>query len=355
MFKLWNKYLPRIKPFYAVKCNNDAVMMKILASLGCGFDVASKAEIDEVLTTPDLLIYANPCKPQSFITYAHRQNVVLMTFDNMEELDKIAIYHPNARLLLRLAISDPTALCQLNSKFGCHPEKEARELLVAAAFRDISVVGISFHVGSGCNNPEAYCHGIHHARLLFDFGAEFGLQMNILDIGGGYPGNDNLRVSFEKIVNVINPLIDEYFPLSSGVNIIAEPGRFFACKPFSLAANVIASTKVTTNRLSVEKDEEAYMYYINDGVYGSFNCIFFDHCTPRGFPLELNEPIFPCTVWGPTCDSLDIVEKYAIFRKLNVGEWIFYKDMGAYTCSAASNFNGFQKPDRYYFISEDDW
>lgn len=48
------------------------------------------------------------------------------------------------RLLLRLAISDPTALCQLNSKFGCHPEKEARELLVAAAFRDISVVGISY-------------------------------------------------------------------------------------------------------------------------------------------------------------------------------------------------------------------
>lgn len=54
-------------------------------------------------------------------------------------------------------------------------------------------------MGSGCNNPEAYCHGIHHARLLFDFGAEFGLQMNILDIGGGYPGNDNLRVSFEKV------------------------------------------------------------------------------------------------------------------------------------------------------------
>ena len=97
------------------------------------------------------------------------------------------------------------------------------------------------------------------------------------------------------------------------------------------------------------------MYYMNDGVYGSFNCKLFDHYSPVGGPLHSDGgavPHFPCTVWGPTCDGLDQVEEQTSMRKMDVGEWLYYPNMGAYTCVSASNFNGFEKPKLYYFVDE---
>jgi ornithine decarboxylase len=46
----WIEKMPRIKPFYAVKCNDDMVVLKVLATLGTGFDCATKQEIDKVKT-----------------------------------------------------------------------------------------------------------------------------------------------------------------------------------------------------------------------------------------------------------------------------------------------------------------
>lgn len=99
------------------------------------------------------------------------------------------------------------------------------------------------------------------------------------------------------------------------------------------------------------------MYYINDGVYGSFNCILFDHAHPIGSPLfdtDRNEK-FMSTIWGPTCDSLDLVEDKKLMPKMNVGEWLYYPDMGAYTLAAATTFNGFSKPVPMYVMSEEMW
>uniref|UniRef100_A0A183BIN2 Orn_DAP_Arg_deC domain-containing protein n=1 Tax=Globodera pallida TaxID=36090 RepID=A0A183BIN2_GLOPA len=107
--------------------------------------------------------------------------------------------------------------------------------------------------------------------------------------------------------------------------------------------------------------------YINDGVYGSFNCILFDHFQPRGHPLfETSHAVeysagaetkllFPTIIWGQTCDGLDQVEAQTEMRKMNVGEWLYYENMGAYTSVAASNFNGFSVPNSFYAISESAW
>ncbi|CAK5022491.1 unnamed protein product [Meloidogyne enterolobii] len=72
----WREMLPRIKPFYAVKCNNDPILLKLLADLGCGFDCASRGEIDQIitngLTNADNIIYANPCKTRKYIQHADK-------------------------------------------------------------------------------------------------------------------------------------------------------------------------------------------------------------------------------------------------------------------------------------------
>lgn len=99
-YNIWKTHLPRVEPFYAVKCNTDKMLLKLLDYLGTGFDCASKSEIQTILelgVSPDRIIYAHPCKATSFIKYACKMGVNTMTFDNEDELFKIKANHPNAR------------------------------------------------------------------------------------------------------------------------------------------------------------------------------------------------------------------------------------------------------------------
>ncbi|CAI5451932.1 unnamed protein product [Caenorhabditis angaria] len=360
-FQLWKQQLPMIEPFYAVKCNTDPVLVRILATLGCGFDCASREEIDIVMNTgvtADRLIYANPCKTRSFIAHAMQRDVRMMTFDNAEELVKVAKLHPNAEMILRIAVSDPTATCPLNLKFGCDPVLVAPQLLKKAYDEGVNVVGISFHVGSGCNDATAYKVALQHAKNLCEIGEGFGFKMDIIDMGGGFPGSEH-KNSFENIAQVIREAIDEFFP-DTEKRLIAEPGRFFAAAPFSLVANIIHATEVPASKITKnEKDggDSGYMYYINDGVYGSFNCILFDHVHPTGGPLfdQDSDQKFVSTIWGPTCDSLDLVEDKKMMCKLQVGDWMYYPDMGAYTIAASTTFNGFARPSMIYVMTENVW
>lgn len=262
------------------------------------------------------------------------------------------------RMILRIAVSDPTATCPLNLKFGCDPVTAAPQLLKKAHEEGINVVGISFHVGSGCNDASAYRTALSHAKALCEIGEGLGFNMDIIDMGGGFPGAEHHN-SFEKIAKTIRDAIDKFFP-DSKKRLIAEPGRFFAAGPFSLVANIIHATEVPASKITKNLKDDAehgYMYYINDGVYGSFNCILFDHAHPTGSPLfnvDRTEK-FVSTIWGPTCDSLDLVEDQKLMVKMNIGEWLYYPDMGAYTLAASTTFNGFSKPVPMYVCSEEMW
>lgn len=70
-FKVFSIYRFLFAFFVAVKCNNEPILLQSLASLGTGFDCASKTEIKTILdmggVSPNNIVYANPCKPQSHI------------------------------------------------------------------------------------------------------------------------------------------------------------------------------------------------------------------------------------------------------------------------------------------------
>jgi hypothetical protein len=88
---------------------------------------------------------------------------------------------------------------------------------------------------------------------------------------------------------------------------------------------------------------KSIMYYINDGVYASFNCLFYDHA--ECLPLLIKErqqfesTLFKSSIWGPTCDGLDLVVKECHLPELDSGEFLVFKNMGAYTISGAVPFN----------------
>ncbi|KAG2184993.1 hypothetical protein INT43_000906 [Umbelopsis isabellina] len=357
----WKALLPRIEPFYAVKCNPDPMIVKMLAALGTGFDCASKAEIEQVLSLgvePSRIIYANPCKQRSFIRYSQKHNVKKMTFDNAEELYKIKENFPDAELLLRILTDDSQSVCQLGLKFGA-PLHTTKRLLRLAGELGLNVIGVSFHVGSGCYDANAFGDAVHRARRVFDEGAEVGFNMSLLDVGGGFPGADvKTGNTFERVASILGPAVDALFP--PHIRVIAEPGRFYVNTALSLSTHVIARRTVTREEITPGTEQvPEFMYYVNDGMYGSFNCIMFDHVNPVPFVLQKDrvfiedaawheEPVYKCSIWGPTCDSIDCLAKETTLPQLDVGDWILWQNMGAYTVCAASQFNGFNKSEIHY-------
>ena len=361
LYKNWKLELPRVHPHYAVKCNPQPELIKVLASLGINFDCASKREIDTILklgVEPHRIIYANPCKVSSHIRYAQQSGVEMTTFDNVEELYKIKKFHPSAKLFLRIATDDTTAQCRLSTKFGAHLSA-VPELLQTVKDLGLNLVGVSFHVGSGASDFGSLYKATRDSRWVFDIAAnEFNLPpLKILDVGGGFQ-----LASFKESSKILRLSLDEFFPESCGVDIVAEPGRYFAETTLTLATHIIAKRKIN--------DNEA-MIYINDGVYGNLNCILFDHQkpTPRilyhdkkfhynDFNSTSEVPTsshpYKVSIWGPTCDGLDcIATEYYMTHDLVVGDWLYFPNLGAYTSSAATPFNGFDQHVDTIIINED--
>lgn len=344
----WKNNLSRVKPFYAVKCNPDPEVIRLLASLGTGFDCASKAEIDLVLglgVDASRIIYAQPCKTKSYLRHAEREDVKQMTFDNADELHKIKKHFPGAELVLRILTDDSASLCRLSTKFGADIET-ANDLVHLAKRLDLNLVGVSFHVGSGASDPTSFGKAIQDAKYLFDTADELGFNMNLLDIGGGF-----VDETFERFAISINEALEEHFP--ANVRIIAEPGRYYTANAFTLATNIIARREVAA---TTEGNLKAYMLYMNDGVYGNFSNIIFDHQHPVPQVLDPNcgNYMTEYSIWGPTCDGIDVISNHCYLPgTIDVGDWLFFENMGAYTKCSATRFNGFTDKHETIYISSE--
>ncbi|KAF2357127.1 Orn/DAP/Arg decarboxylase 2 C-terminal [Trinorchestia longiramus] len=353
--KQWHLKLPRVHPHYAVKCNDNPAVLSTLALLGAGFDCASRLEIKKIISlgvTASRIIYAHPCKITSHLKYARSQGVSLMTFDSLDELNKISKVYPEAELVLRIRCDALNAQCALGIKFGAQPF-EARALLQRASQLNLKVVGVSFHVGSGCSEPEVFGRAIAASKQVFVEAAEEGHSLHLLDIGGGFLGSK--QSSLDEAANCINQALELHFPEEMGVRVIAEPGRYMVSAAFTLVTPIINRREVLLDPASALSETctssdgpvKSIMYFIDDGLYGSFNCVIYDHCVVTPVPLKVQAgQDCHSSVWGPTCDGFDrVLESIELPSSLAVGDWLVWEDMGAYTLAAAGNFNGFPLPE----------
>jgi ornithine decarboxylase len=369
-YRLWRRHLPNVEIFYAVKCNPDPMILRTLANLGVGFDVASAGEINMAIDAidadsdgkPDRMIYANPCKRSEYISYARSQNVSMMTFDNKNELLKIALLHPTAKLVLRIVVDDiTTSKMKFGSKFGC-PMYDVKNLLTFAKFHNLNIVGVSFHVGSACLDSDSYFNSIKRARKVFDIAKEVGYQCTILDIGGGFPGTDGDGcASFIDITSRIQSALENFFSDIIDLRVIAEPGRFFAASTMTHVVRIIGKKSIYLTDLSdedvslsesrsdrspkntTELDlKQIFHYYIDSNFYGVFNNILFDKASVKFHLLNnYDVTLYPSVVFGETCDSLDKIAEGNELPELTIGDYLYVENHGAYTTASASSFNGF--------------
>ena len=224
-FRAFRKYLPRVQPYFAVKAGADPAVVRTFFEQGSSFDVASLPELrivcENIKDLPakkrqqwiwDKIIYANPIKPVETLAELD-QFKPLVTFDNLDEIEKIKQYAPRAGLVLRLKVSNLGAMVELSSKFGAAPG-EAVDLILEADRQGLVVEGVSFHVGSQTTNFQNYVEALNlTADIYAEAQARGYTKMNLVDIGGGFPApyDDTVR-PFRELARIISSEIDRLFP-----------------------------------------------------------------------------------------------------------------------------------------------
>jgi ornithine decarboxylase len=125
------------------------------------------------------------------------------------------------------------------------------------------------------------------------------------------------------------------------IKYIAEPGRFIATDAFDFFVEVIGKKPGSNGE---------WRYTIDDSIYGQFSNILFDQAKPVWSRVRHPNETGPRkytkgTLFGRTCDSLDVIAKSDSMEELQVGDWLRFPRMGAYTRATASEFNGFPTPE----------
>ena len=339
-YALFRKHFPRVQIYYAVKVNSDPAIVKTFYELGGSFDVASMQEFhtvyENIRKLParerqdfiwDKIIYANPIKPIETLRELDPYKP-LVTYDNVEEVKKIATHATHAGLALRLRVPNTGSMVELSSKFGALPG-EAVDLIRCAHDHGLVVEGLSFHVGSQCTNHQNYIQALHLCAGIFAEAKSRGFDLKLLDIGGGFPAAYDATVpKFSALAKKINHEIDRLFPRP--IEILAEPGRFLVASAGNAVSKIIG--KAFRN--------DKLCYYVDDGVYHTYSGVIFDHCTYHLKSFKRGAPRL-CAVFGPTCDALDTISLAEQLPELEIGDHLYSENIGAYSAASSTHFNGF--------------
>jgi ornithine decarboxylase len=326
--------LPGVALYYAIKSLPHPAIVAVLKQAGACFDLATNGEVQLVRrlsVAPERCIHTHPIKRDSDIRTALNFGVTHFVVDNEDELRKFVRYRNRATLLIRLAFRSD-ALVDLSRKFGCEPEALPALLALAAELR-INVVGLSFHAGSQAANPQMHVRAIEVCGDLMRRARAGGHDLSLLDIGGGFP-TDYLNGSPPMAIEEFcAPIRSALHALGGAVRIIAEPGRYLSA-PCAVA---VASVMGRAQR------DGRWWYYLDDGLYGSYSGQMYDHARYPIEALAADGPTYPSVLAGPTCDSIDVIREHIDLPKLEQGDLVVGRVMGAYTWASASEFNFFPR------------
>ncbi len=354
-YREFREKLPDVQAYFAVKANSNPEIIKTMYDMGASFDVASFPEFmlvhDNIKHLSEKeqedfiwnkIIYANTIKPAEVLTKLNAYKI-LVTFDNIEELKKIKKHSPDVGLILRIRVPNTGSMVELSSKFGAHPG-EAVDLIAEALNIGLGVEGISFHVGSQCNNFDNYSQALNFASSIFKeaelrnyhigFTGKEDQKRKILDIGGGFPVKYTPDVkSFAVLAKKLNSEIKRLFP-NEDIQVIAEPGRFMVATACTLITKIVGKAV---------RDGKT-CYYLNDGVYHTFSGQVFDHQHYPLHSIKCGEKKV-CATFGPTCDAFDTISLGdELPEDLQIDDLLYAENIGAYTIASTTYFNGFPPP-----------
>lgn len=330
------QFSPKVKTFYSVKANPDPSLLRFIKGLGIGFEIASSSELSRLLglkvSTKDI-ISGNPVKAPEFIKYAFKSGVSQFVIDSLDEIVKLAEDAPGAEVIVRIVTDNSESSWPLAEKFGLNPD-EAVSLLVSAKSSGLIPKGVTFHVGSQCTGFLSWMEAIKRVSLVWTTAQKNGLELQVLNLGGGFPANHEPQVpEIEDILRYILELTGELLP--EKIRLSVEPGRALVGDAGTLITSVIGTAR---------RDGKNWMY-LDSGVFnglmesvGGIAYIF----TPISTLIagETDKWVLA----GPSCDSFDVIAREVQLPRLQVGDKLAISPAGAYTSAYASSFNGMRIP-----------
>jgi ornithine decarboxylase len=341
------KSLPDTRVFYAVKANPAPELLSLLASLGSCFDAASVAEVEMVLAagaSPERVSYGNTIKKERDIARAYALGVRLFAVDCKPEVEKIARAAPGARVFCRFLFDCAGAEWPLSRKFGCEPAMVV-DVLEHAHRLGLEPYGVSFHVGSQQKNPNAWDRALASAAAVFRECGERGIQLSMVNLGGGFPTKYLKNVpTVKNYGSAIFRALRRHFGNRIPETII-EPGRGMVGNAGMIEAEVVLVSRKSEN-------EEVRWVYLDIGKFGGLaetmdESIRYPIRTPRE-----GDELAPCVLAGPTCDSADVMyekDPYLLPVSLEIGDKVLIEGTGAYTATYSSvAFNGFEPLKTYH-------
>ena len=332
--------LPDTRVFYAVKANPAPEVLSLLAALGSCFDTASVVEVEQVLAagaTADRISFGNTIKKERDIARAHAYGVSLFAVDCEAEVEKIARAAPGARVFCRILCDGSGAEWPLSRKFGCAPDMAAR-VLEHAHRLGLVAYGLSFHVGSQQRNPRMWDGALAASSAVFKDLAERGIQLQMVNLGGGFPTRYLKNVpAVKQYGQAIFRALRKHFGNRIPETII-EPGRGMVGNAGVIEAEVVLVSK---------KSDEDRMRWVYLDI-GKFNGLAETMDEMIRYPIRTafdGDATEPCIIAGPTCDSVDVLyekEPYELPVSLEIGSKVLIEGTGAYTTTySAVGFNGF--------------
>ncbi|MFN3869294.1 MAG: type III PLP-dependent enzyme [Hyphomicrobiaceae bacterium] len=333
---------------YAYKANSSVFLIGALYGAGIRhFDVASLPEIEDAATIPGVeLHFMHPVKSRNAIRRAYDLGIRSYSLDSEDELAKIVEETAgksgparDLNLYVRIAVPAKNSRIPLERKFGIQGAAAAR--LLVKARQVAAELGITFHVGSQTQSPEAYGMALAEVHKLI---VKAGVVIDRLDVGGGYPSvyADSRPAPLSTFIDAIKAGIDK-LPVRDNIRVMCEPGRALVAEAESLVVRVDA--------------RRGNDLYINDGAYGTlFDAAHLGFVFPTRLvsrPVAQGEPLAPFELWGPTCDSIDQMKgPFLLPADIREGDYIEIGNIGAYGRAIAGSFNGYGRYDEVILQDE---
>lgn len=309
------RYLRNFKIAYSIKTNSSKEVIKLLSSLGSGFEVASLNEIR--LVKNNFIVFNSPAKTSEELKLAIKNNF-LINADSISEIEKISKITKNKSLKIGLRISIHA------SKFGISPEK-IKETIDYAKSKNLQIFCLQLHQGTKLNLPE-YEQGIKEFSEII---AKENLNLKYLDIGGGIPDKTqlkNLNLKLENYLEIISKNLSKF-----NSTIILEPGRALVSDAFYLLTKVIA----------IKENFEKNYAILDAGINILPKITLANYKFSKIKNTKIKEKSKEYLLAGPLLFSNDILGKFQ--GNLQEGDLIKVENIGAYCYNLAWEIS-YKKP-----------
>jgi ornithine decarboxylase len=337
-----HEHLPGVGIYYAMKCNPNLEIMKTVLECGGRFEVSSANEMKKAIIVgadPKNILFSNPVKTLDDIKAAYQAGVKYFAFDSYSEVDKLAKGAPGTKVYVRISIPVRKSVVASEGKFGVAIDY-AKDLMLYAKKMGLKTYGISFHVGSQMLDNESWGYAIQHSAKLIDLLEKSHIQIEMLDIGGGFPAHyqDVNRDNIDRIANKILKALKKYIP--EDIIVVAEPGRYLVADSGVMVGTVIGTA---------ERFDKKWLHLdvgANNGLMEAMQTGNTLEYPVSDSKKSEGKDFFVLT--GPTCDSQDTIMFNALVSSnIEIGDRIYIECAGAYTTAMSENFNGFPSPSTY--------